>query len=231
MKRHFLFHLLIAILFLACSKSELKPHAYWNNLVNEKQGEIISLVQSVSCSDIAEFEIVKRGGYYLVHPSIRADFDKLQTELEQLEKERSIAAAREDLIGGPAPSIPTHPVRKVCDNGKPKLIYVKDLSLDEINAELPARYNELITFYKDEVCSDATQWGGRYIFADCAVEPIAIHKTIRNEEMVSKIDIYNQMMMVKILHEKKECDVKVRFEKVFEYKLVVCKDGKPTVID
>lgn len=232
MKRITFFYVFTMVLFLACSKNESEPksYEYWNNLVNEKREEIFTLVQSVPCTVIDEFEIIKKNGYYLVHPSVKVDFDNLQGELEKLEVERNAARAREGWIGDLPLTIPSHPVRKICDNGKPKLVYVKDLSMEEINAELPVRYTEINNFYKDQVCSDATQWIGRYIFSGCDVEPIAVHKTIRNEEMVSKIDIYNQMMVMKIQHEKQSCDVKVRFDKVFETKPVICKDGKPTVI-
>lgn len=232
MKSITFFYLFMMVLFLACSKTETKPksYEYWNNLVNEKREEIFSLVQSVPCTVIDEYEIIKKDSYFLVHPSIKAGFDNLQGELEKLEVERNAASVREGWIGDLPRTIPSHPVRKICDNGKPKLIYVKDLSMEEISAELPVRYNEINNFYKDEVCSDVTQWIGRYIFSDCGIEPIPVHKTIRNEEMVSKIDIYNQMMVMKILHEKQSCDVKIRFEKVFETKSVICKDGKPVVI-
>lgn len=231
MKRITFFYLFTVVLFLACSKTEPEPksYTYWNDLVNEKYEDIYTLTQSIPCTDIEEFEIIKRKGYYLVHPSVKAEFEKLQVELEQLESERNAARAREDWVGDLPPTIPSHPVRKICDNGKSKLIYVKDLSIEEINAELPVKYNEIQTFYEDVTCTDASQWVGRFILTDCDVEPVAIHKTIRNDQMIAKVDIYNQMMVVKMQNEPPKCGEPERFNKIFESETVKCEEGEPVV--
>lgn len=229
MKKLNLLYFCVFALFFGCSKSEPKTFEYWNNLVNEKLEEINRLVQSVPCTDAGDFEIVRKGGYYLVHPSVRIEFDRLQVQLEGLEKERNIAQTREGWIGSPPPMIPSHPVRKVCENGKPKLLYVKDLSIEEINTEIPMRYKEIVNFYKDASCTDPNQWFGRYIFSDCKLEAVAIHKTIRNEEIISKVDIYNQMMVRKFQLEKPNCGGNLRFESVFEILPAQCEDGRPVV--
>ncbi|WP_437918654.1 hypothetical protein [Sphingobacterium sp. LRF_L2] len=230
MRRNTLYYLSMVIFVLACSKSEPKSYEYYNNLVNEKYEEINTLIQSVSCTNIDEFEIVRIQRYYLVHPSIRTVFDKLQTELAQLEKEKSIAYVREGWIGGDtSPTIPNHPVKKICENGKPRLLYVNDLSIEEIDAELPNRYEKIKTFYKDVSCTDANQWIGRYLVsANCNMEVVAIHETVQNEEVVAKIDLYNLMMIKKLRSEKQECIGSI-YDKFFESKTVQCENGKPVV--
>ncbi|WP_144062764.1 hypothetical protein [Sphingobacterium paucimobilis] len=230
MKRSTLFHLCMVILFIACSKSEPKSYEYWNNLVSEKYEEINALVQSVPCTDIEAFEIIKRNGYYPVHFSVRKQFDRLQVELEQLQQERNIASSREGMLSDIGPRIPNHPLRKVCDSGKAKLIYVKDLSMEEIDSELPVRYKEIKAFYKDVRCTDASQWTGHYIFSDCKMEAIAVHKTDRHEEMLERIDIYNLMKMRKAASENLNCN-KTSSNSVFSIKPVECRDEKPVVIE
>lgn len=226
MKRNLLYLPAITfLLFFACSKSEPQSYEYWNKLVNEKHQAINLLVQSVPCTNIEEFEIVKVNlSYYPVHPSVRAQFDQLQNELLQLEKERDKAASREeillDVFGHPNP-----PLRKICDQGKPRLIYAKDLSIDEINAELPIRYKEIQEFYQDIPCTDPGEWTSYFIRTGCCMEGIAIHKTIRTEEMITKIECYNRLMEAKMNLEEIHC------EEICPNmaKPVQCIDGKPVV--
>lgn len=67
------------------------------------------------------------------------------------------------------------------------------------------------------------------IFSDCKLEAVVIHKTIRNEEIISKVDIYNQMMLRKFQLEKPNCVGDLRFESVFETLPAQCEDGKPVI--
>jgi len=226
MKRNlFYLPMMTFLLFFACSKSEPQSYEYWSKLVNEKYQEINLLVQSVPCTDIEAFQITKMGAsYYLVHPSIKTQFDKLQTELQQLEKERGKAASREGILSD-SYMLPNPPVRKVCDQGKPKLIYVQNLSIDEINAELPVRYKEIQEFYQDIPCTDPNEWTSYFLRTGCCMEGVAIHKTIRSEEMVAKIELYNRLMEAKMHLEKVHCEGGCPNMA----KPVQCKDGKPIV--
>jgi hypothetical protein len=62
---------LILLILFSCTKDEQKSFAYWNEMVNNKYTEIRHLTESVKCTDINEFDIVKTDFYYLVHPSIK----------------------------------------------------------------------------------------------------------------------------------------------------------------
>lgn len=218
--------LLVAAAFLySCEKEEKHPYAYWSNLVSEKYGEIHTLTQSVPCTDIEEFEIVHKSGYHLVHSSIKEQFDQLMVELEQLQSEASKAATREGILND-SMWAPNPPLRKECADGKPKLIFAQDLSLEEINAELPVRYEELENFYNDVPCTDADEWSSYFLRTGCCMEGIAIHKTIRTAEMFDKIHIYNRLMEGKLWLEKVKC---VGVDCPNMAKPVQCIDGKPVV--
>lgn len=229
-----LLNLLILTLFLGCSKSEPKSYEYWNDLTNKKYAEINVLIHSVSCSNIEDFEIVATGrNFYAVHPSIRESFDRLKAELEGLEREREIAGSRESFAGATEQSLfPNPPVKMMCENGKPLLIYANNLTLDEVNLELPIRYDEIRTFYENVPCTDANQWNGRYILSqNCSVESFSVHKTIRKDEMNTKLDVYNMLMIRKMALERTKCETAFLTKKLLSNEPVKCEAGKPVVIE
>lgn len=228
-----LLNLLILILFFGCSKNETKSYEYWNDLTNKKYAEINILTQSVACSNITEFEIVAIGrSYYAVHPSVRERFDILRNELEELERERGIAGSREGFAWAREESLfPNPPVRKVCENGKPLLIYAQNLSLEEVNSELPIRHEEIRTFYQNISCTDANQWNGRYIISqNCGFEAFAVHESIRKDEMDTKLDVYNMLMIRKMTLEGTKCEQAFLTDKLLKNEPVKCEAGKPVVI-
>jgi hypothetical protein len=106
---------------------------------------------------------------------------------------------------------------------------VRDMAIEDIESELPIRYNEIKKFYKDISCVGSNEWTGRFILIDeNTIEPIAIPKSIKSDELKVKMDIYNSMMMAKLAAEEKKIDPIVNA--IFTVKPVECKDGKPTVI-
>ncbi|HMR18015.1 MAG TPA: hypothetical protein PKA53_01835 [Sphingobacterium sp.] len=224
MKRILLLFVAATLLF-SCEKEEKKSYLYWSNLVSEKHAEINTLTQSVSCTDIEEFEIVNRSGYFMVHLSIMLKFDQLMVELEQLQSEAGKAATREGILNDMMWS-PNPPVRKVCADGKPKLIFAQNLSLEEVNEELPIRLEELENFYNDITCTNADEWTGYFLRAGCCMQGIAIHKTIRTAEMFEKVHIYNRLMERKLSLEKMDCK---DMNCPNEAKPVQCIDGKPVI--
>ncbi len=234
MKKHTLLQIFILALFLACSKNEPKSFEYWDDLANKKRSEITALTQSIPCSNIEEFGIVSTGGnYYPVHLSIIEKFARIKLELEDILREREIAGSREGFAWAREESLlPNPPVRKVCQNSKPLLIYSHDLSLEEVNLELPIWYEEIKTFYENVSCNDANQWTGRYILSqNCSIEAFAVHKTVGKEEMDNKLDVYNMLMVRKMSLEKTKCESGFPAEKLVKNQPVICEAGKPVVIE
>ncbi len=163
---------------------------------------------------------------FLVHPSIKTQFDRLIAELEHLQVEASKAAEREgtyiysDIIWMPNP-----PVRKVCEDGKPKLVFAQDLTLEEIDGELPPRYEDIQNFYNDVPCINASDWQSQFLRTGCCMEGIAVHKSIGTDEILEKIHIYNRLVEVKLAIDKTTCPGGCpNFAKP-----VQCIDGKPVV--
>ncbi|MGE8378275.1 MAG: hypothetical protein ACN6PN_07995 [Sphingobacterium sp.] len=219
------------LLFLACSKDSSKSYDYWSELASKKAEEISTLLQSVPCKNIEEFEIIQRPyyTYYLVHSSLKSQFEKLQQELDYLQDERNKAAEREgkifyetQLMSMP---VPDPPLGKVCDNGKAMLRFAHNLSLEEINVELPKRYKELQEFYKDVVCSNPNDWQSHFLRTGCCMEGIAVHKTIRSNEVIEKIQLYNRLTERKLSLEKTTCQGGCPNMA----RPVQCRDGKPFV--
>ncbi|WP_448139386.1 hypothetical protein [Sphingobacterium siyangense] len=219
------------ILFFACSKDSSKSYEYWNEQVTAKAQEINNLLESVPCTNIEEFEIVQRPyyTYYLVHSSLKNQFEKLNHELDHLQDELNKAAEREGKTSYDAQRLsmpaPNPPVGKVCYNGKAALRFAYDLSLEEINAELPKRLKELKEFYKGVTCSNPNDWISSFLRTGCCMEGIAIHKTIRSNEMIEKIALYNRLMENKLRLEKTTC----QGDCPNMARPVQCRDGKPFV--
>lgn len=219
------------ILFLACSKDNSKSYEYWNEQVNAKAKELNTLLKSVPCTNIEEFEIVQHPyyTYFLVHSSLKNQFEKLKLELDHYQDERNKAAEREGIftpvLQNSVMPAPNPPLGKYCHNGKAKLRFADDLSLAEINIELPKRYKELQEFYKDVSCSNPNDWTRHFLRTGCCMEGIAVHKTIRSNEMTEKIALYNRLMENKLFLEKTYCPGNCPNMA----KPVQCKDGKPFV--
>lgn len=214
------------ILFLACSKDSSKSYEYWSGQVNEKVQEITSLLGTVPCTNINEFEIIEHSSYYLVHSSLKNQFEKLLQELDHLESQQQKAAQREGIYAATLDPLPPNPpLEKLCDNGKAVMRFAHNLSIEEINAELPKRYKELQEFYKDVTCTNPNDWTSHFLRTGCCMEGIAVHKTIRSKEMVEKIGIYNRLMENKLRLDKTTC----QGDCPNMAKPVQCKDGKPIV--
>lgn len=229
MKRIF-FLLFIALYLFACKSDKEYPYQYWLQLTKEKYEEIIALTESVSCKNIQEFETISSGSmfsdYFLVHPSIKVAFHKLYLELEQLRTEMYKAAGREGIYFDSFYK-PNPPLRKTCEDNIAKLIFVQDLSIEEINEELPIRYDEIKNFYNDTPCIDPTDWTVFPLYlAECCFEPIAVHKTIGVSEVIEKIEIYNRLINRKHQLDNRSC-IQINCETLT--KAVSCISGKPVI--
>lgn len=204
MKKLQLFLAFLVICLVSCDKDNDRSFEYWSNQVSEKYKQINELTQSVSCADIDDFELVNKNGYYLVHPSIKSNFDQLMLELERLNTEMYNAAGREgimfDLTMEPNP-----PVRRLCKDGKATLIYAQDLSLSEVNTELADRYPKIQNFYADVPCTDPSAWTARFMRNGCCMEGIAVHNTIRTDEFLEQIFIYSSLSAIKLQLENVQC--------------------------
>lgn len=219
------------LLLLGCTKDSSKSYKYWSEQVNQKTQEITTLLESVPCTNIDEFEIVKQSNYYLVHLSLKKPFEKLRKELDHLLDEQHKAAEREGIVCYDVQPLfsfppPNPPLAKACQNGKAVMRYAHDLSLDEINTELPKRYQELQDFYKDLTCTNPNDWSSGFLRKGCCMEGIAVHKSIRSNEMIDKIEIYNSLMERKLGLEKTNCQDRNCPNRA---RPVQCKDGKPFV--
>jgi|SRR5690606_34902862 len=230
MKKNTFLLLTTLLLLLSCKSDKEYPYEYWSRLVDEKHIEIVALTESVTCTDIEEFEIIPFGSYmapqyYLRHFSIQLAFDKLLAELDHLQNERIRAAAREGIYSGIW--MPNPPLHKACKDGKAKLIFAQDLSLEKINEELPIRYEEIKNFYNDVSCNDSEEWSvGLLLRSECCYEPIAKHKTIDSIEINEKIEIYNRLMERKHQLENTSC-IQINCEATTN--TLSCMNGKPTI--
>lgn len=200
---------LLFILISSCDKSDEKSYEYWSNQVSEKYKEIELLTGSVPCTNIDEFETVSimRAAwldYFLVHPSVKSRFLLRLQELNDL-REKQLEAQLREGISIYYDAYFRYPLHKECKEGKATLVFSYDLTVDELNAEIPVRYEELKNFYKDVPCTNANEWTSQGLRVNCCYEGFAVHKTIKTKEVMEKIQLYNRIVETKLMKEGTSC--------------------------
>lgn len=224
--KHLLLSTLFLTLFFSCQKSEgTGSFEYWSRLSHQKYLEMQDLTESVPCGDIDAFEIVQaESHYFLVHPSIKSRFEKLKSEYHSLLSKMYEAANREGRVFDMLP--PSPPLRKLCQDGIATLVYAYQLTIEEVNTELPGRYEEIMNLYHDIPCTDAADWQSLFLRVDCCYEGVAVHKTIRTGEFIEKVEIYSRLIERKLYLGNESCEAGNC--KIFATP-VQCVDGKPFV--
>ncbi len=218
------FLVLLSFQLLSCSKSdELKSSSYWGKRAQEKKREINLLSESVPCQDISTFKVVFKHNYFLVHPTIQARFDRLLAEYDDYFNKMLDAAAREGIIYDFLYPIP--PIKVVCRDGKATMLFVQDLTIQEVNEELPKFKNNIMDFYKDVNCTDPSEWGSMILIVNCNYEGFAIHKKIRNKEFHELLLTYYELNNRKNQLENIKCDGMSSNKQA----TISCKEGKPVV--
>ncbi|WP_257666082.1 hypothetical protein [Parapedobacter tibetensis] len=224
MKYSAIYAIVIALL-LSCQKNGRESYDYWSEQAYQTFLEMQQLSQSVPCTDIDAFETVMAANFYfLVHPSIQHAFGKLSDRYQSNSSKALEAAIREGIIVEPPEHNP--PLRRVCDNEVATLVFAQQLTLEEINAELPIRHDKIINFYHDVPCTDADAWFSQFLKTGCCYEGIAAHKTIDTKIFFDQLTIYNQLMERKLYLENTPCEYETckRFAKPPQ-----CVDGQPVV--
>lgn len=209
MKKNWFLLSLLLVLVSSCDKSEDKSYDYWSDRVSDKYKDIELLIGSVPCTNIDEFETVSITrvawyDYFLVHPSIKSRFLLMLKELNDL-IEKQLEAQRREGIEIYYDANYQYPLRKICKEGKATLVFPHHLTIEEINKELPIRYDELKNFYKDVQCTNANEWSLQALLLNCCYEVIVVHNTIKTAEVLEKIKVYNSLVEVKKMKEQISC--------------------------
>ncbi|MVZ62602.1 hypothetical protein [Sphingobacterium humi] len=217
--------LLLLNILSACSKDATEKNAdYWNAKADEKSKELVALLESIPCENVDDFiQKTYVMSYYLVHPSIEQKADKLAKEYEILFHKWVDAIQKEGGVVDFAQMNP--PVGRSCVNGKATLRYAQELSLEEVKAMMPGKYEAVKDFYKDVPCTNPNDWSAYFLRSGCCPEAVAIHKTIRSAEFVELVITYNVLVQRKMQLEGTVCEGGC----ANAAKPVVCKDGKPLV--
>ncbi|MVZ67694.1 hypothetical protein GQF61_17790 [Sphingobacterium sp. DK4209] len=209
-------------LFASCSKD--KNDEYWQKKADDKYQEIENLVYSVSCENIDDFEIMSYNStYFPVHKNIKSRFENLIEEhryyrTKWFDIEPQINFSLNVWVINP-------PVELICHQGRPKLRYAQDLTLEETNKFILSNYKKLKEFYNDVPCTDPKDWQAIIVSKDCRCEFVTAHKTIRVSEF------YELLNVQKVLDWQWRVLSEVKCDEPCTIKLgpIICKDGKPYV--
>ncbi|MGJ1433326.1 hypothetical protein ACR79M_17370 [Sphingobacterium spiritivorum] len=190
--------LLSGIIFSGCKKDP--GYEELNHLADEKYQEIVQLTQSVACGDPSVWKIATIYNvipqYIPIHPSIQEKFRILSEEYIVLIKRAKNAPDAPtlyytDIIQG------YPPIGIRCKNNKAELYYAKDMTLEEIEVELPKHLREIVDFYKNDICTNPNMWRISYIMQDCKYIPIIYNENIRAEEFYRKSSQYQSLYAFK----------------------------------
>ena len=216
--RKILFIIATITILLGCKKDE-KSAEYWNDKVLQTYNEILSLSKNYTCADIPQLSI---NAFYATCPVNILIHKKDENKLGNLTKdyEYYYQKYRETSSNLSEPLCGTiHPFRIDYKDNKPYIIDINNISLEEINSELPKLYNEIKDYYKNTVCNSIDDWQGFALINEDTKEAIAGKKS--DIAFHQKIQLLYQLHCVKLSLEGKECNLKLYKDKF----ILTCENG------
>lgn len=215
-------HLLISVLLftlLSCKKEEKTPE-YWKQKTTETRNKLISLSDKYTCADMPNISTRSIQSmctfYVLIHKNDIAKFDKLSNEYEYYHKKlkesgyySTFSMLCADL----------YPVKIDCIDTKPKIAYLHELNLEELQVEMANLYDDIKKHYNNTPCNNPNDWLGIILLTEESVEAIAIKKGDTNFNY--KVTTYNQAIVRKLRSEGK----KIEFDSTDKI-VVKCENNK-----
>lgn len=221
------------LLFSACKKDDFTSEQ-WFAKAEEKRTEIDKLIASEKCENLTDWNIEKvknfwcNHSYFPVHKRFKTQFNKLWKEYLTLKSNEVNAGTKEGIIYEPCEEyilFNTEPIQLICDNGKAKLLYIKDLSLSDSKARIAPLKTKIDNYRNNVTCTGPENWLTVMLLKDCGVEHIPYLSTTQRPEIVQDIALYNSLKKNIIDHEKPNCP-----PDDYKYpKDVKCVNNKPVV--
>ena len=200
---------LLALLINSCKKDETWQH--WDNLAQKKYEEIITLASNYSCTDTPEltYQTINNkycNEYILIHNNDLKKFEDLNRQYQEYRMKAYDSGMQLLAINCYTPP----PVRIACKENKAYILNANNMTLQDLEIEIPKQYQEIKNYYNSRPCTSLADWLGLVLIHEETLEPIAIKKADRN--LMEKISLYNNMIERKMQFENKTrsyTDVKV----------------------
>jgi hypothetical protein len=231
--RQLSYFMLFILLVSACKKDDITSEQ-WSTKAEEKRAEIDQLIASEKCENLTDWSIDKVDNfwcghsYFPVHKNIKTQFNKLWKEYLTLTSKSVDAGIREGIIYEPCEEYILHhsePTQLTCDNGKVKLLYIKDLSLEDSKARIAPLKTKIDNYLSNLTCSGTENWATTILLNDCGIDHIPYIRTADVTELKKDIALYNSLKANILEREKTNCPTR----KYTYPKGVKCINSKPVV--
>lgn len=206
---------LFILLVSACKKDETTS-LQWGELAKEKREAIEQLIASEKCENLNDWTIEKAANYWCghsyfpVHKRIKTQFEKLWNEYRELESKGIDAGIREGIIYEPCEEGIWHvsaPIQLICENGKAKVLYMKDLSLADSKAQIIPVKTRIDDYLNTLKCDGTNNWTTTLLLKDCGIDYIPYLTTANLIEIKKDIALYNSLKKNILEGEKPNCPV------------------------
>lgn len=204
---------LFIFLFSACKKDDTTSQQ-WEDLANKKREAIAQLIATEPCTDISKWNIEKVANYWCghsyfpMHKNIKAKFDKLWNEYIDLQSKAEKAGVKEGIIYELCEENILHqtePTQLICENGKAKLLYIADLSLEESKAQIIPVKIKIDTYLANLTCNGIDNWTTTILLKDCGYDYLPYLRTADVTEIKKDVARYNSLKINIMKHEKPDC--------------------------
>lgn len=180
-------------LFNSCKKDE--SWEYWDNLAEKKYEEIIALSNSYACSETSNLttQVVYNicASTILVHKNDLKRFEELYKQFLSYEE-------KANKLGRPAITAMCamdSSIKIGCKDNKAYLLNAYNISLEDLNIEMPKLYTEIKNHYNSLTCENINNLTGMTLYTGDVKEAIAIKNTDGS--------YYNKVQMYRLLNHRK----------------------------
>lgn len=224
---------LFMLLVSACKKDDITSEQ-WSVKAEEKRAEIDKLIASEKCENLTDWNIEKVDNfwcghsYFPMHKSIKKQFEKLWKEHLALRSKEVDAGIKEGIIYEPCYEDIWHvsePTQLVCENGKAKLLYIKDLNLADSKAQIAPIKIKIDNYLASLNCTGTSNWTTTILLKDCGFDYIPYLTTANIIDIKKDISLYNSLKANILQREKPNCPT----GKYTYPKGVKCVNNKPVV--
>ncbi|WP_022829287.1 hypothetical protein [Sphingobacterium paucimobilis] len=221
----------IITLFAACNKDDNNDKYHeLIRLADLKLQEAIKLAENQPCKPIEEWRIDTLPYRYVpVHPSFEKEYNSLIKEYRELSEQayKAYKPGKNDPLvynTTPVELAPHFGLR--CKEGKMIVANATDLELTEIDQLLDELFPQVVGYFNDVPCTDASKWSIATILKDCEFIQFPVINTPDSRAFGELATKYSHLYQVKKYRTEMDCPS----SNANPAKEVICKDGKATLV-
>jgi hypothetical protein len=203
---------MVILLFNSCKKEE-NTWEYWDDLATKKMQEITNLSNNYACSEIENLTIQNTYNFcsfdILIHKNDIQKFNELNKQYQEY-KRKANEAGRPMVYYD---CLFDKPIKIGCKENKAYLVFTYNISLEDLNIEMPKLYTEIKNHYNSLNCENINNLTGVTLYTDNVEEAIAIRAT--------DLDFWQKVQTYKLLNQRKAQLENKQFNLNYNLKVIV----------